>query len=59
MLDFILHAVAFVVWLAYTFPPLAASKNNAAQIARAIMTAVLSACMGFGFGHALTEVFLK
>lgn len=59
MLDFILHAGAFVAWLAYTFPPLAASKNKAAQTTRAAVGAVLSGCVGLGFGHALAEAFLK
>ena len=58
MLDFILHAVAFVAWLTYTFPPLANSKNKAAQTARAIVAAVLSGCIGFGFGRAFGEVIL-
>ena len=59
MIDFILHVVTFAAWLAYTFPPLAGSKNKAAQTARAIVAAVLSGCIGYGLGHALTEVFLK
>lgn len=58
MLDFILHAVAFVAWLTYTFPPLATSKNKAAQTARAIVAAVLGGCIGFGFGRAFVEVIL-
>lgn len=57
--DFILHAVAFVAWLTYTCPPFATSKNKAAQVARAIVAAVLSGCIGFGFGRAFVEVFLK
>lgn len=56
MIDFIIHAVLFVAWLTYTFPPLASSKNKAAQTARAVVMAVLSGCIGFGFGCALLEV---
>ncbi len=59
MFDFILHAVAFVAWLTYTFPPLAAAKSERAQLLRAIISAVLALCIGAGLGHALTEVFLK
>lgn len=58
MLDFILHAVAFVAWLAYSSPSLAASKNNAARIARAIVRMVLSVCIGYGLGNAFVEVIL-
>lgn len=57
MTDFILHAVLFVAWLAYNFPPLVASKSEAAQVVRVIICAVMGACVGFGFGQSFTEVF--
>lgn len=59
MIDFILHAVAFVAWLIYTFPPSAAAKSERVQLLRAIIAAVLAFCIGAGLGHALVEVFLK
>lgn len=56
MLDFIVHSITFTVWMVYTFPPLVASKNKAALIARTIVAAVLGGCIGFGFGQAIAEV---
>lgn len=59
MIDLILHAVTFVAWLAYLCPPLAFSKNKAAQTAHHVIAAVLGACIGFGLGNAIAEVFLR
>ena len=58
MTDFILHAVLFVAWIAYNFPPLASSRSKAAQVARCILAAVMGGCVGYGFGQGFMEVFL-
>lgn len=55
MIDFILHAVTFVAWLIYTFPPLSDSKNRRVRTVRVIAMAVLGACIGFSFGWALSD----
>lgn len=59
MIDLIMHTITFVAWLTYLFPPLACSKNEAAQFARGIVAAVLGASIGFSLGRAVVEVFLR
>lgn len=59
MTNFILHAVLFVAWIAYNFPPLASSRSKAAQVARCILAAVIGGCVGWGFGNSLMEVLFR
>lgn len=59
MTNLVVQVVTVVAWFVYIFPPLACSKGNASRIVRGVLSVLIGAGLGWGFGQVLVDFLVQ